>query len=183
MNIAFCIGNGPSKDGFDLKLLNDAGPTYGCNRLIDKFPLDNTVAVDRNVVIDLIARGVRTNIYTRRRWHAYVQADNLQFLSDPIQDPQHEYDREIHWGSGTHALNLAAKTGVDIIVMLGYDIWNADLDPSVWIYQIKKCFELHPNVQFVQIQPSGWHVPEEWTHDNFLMDDFDGLKTLLKDND
>lgn len=190
MNIAFCIGNGPSREQFDLTLLSDVGPTYGCNQLIEDFPLDNTIVVDRPLLIDFIAKGInqRTNIYTRRRWHTYVQADNLHFLNDPVSKPHNEFEKELNWGSGTHSLNLAAGTGADIVVMLGYDLWsgniytNTNVDPSFWIHQIKKCFELHPFVQFVQIQKDGWECPNDWTADNFLMDNFDGLKLLLEEN-
>lgn len=184
MNFSFCIGNGPSKEGFDLTTLTDIGPTYGCNQLVESFPLDNTIVVDRTLLIDFIAKGInrRTNIYTRRRWHTYVEADNLHFLDDPVLEIQTEFDREIHWGSGAHALNLAAGTGSDIVVMLGYDLWNAKINPDAWIYQINKCFELHPFVQFVQIQNEAWACPKEWTAENFLMDNFDGLKALLEEN-
>jgi hypothetical protein len=184
MKIAFCIGNGPSKNKFDLNKLKDVGPTYGCNSLIEKFDLDNTVVVDKNVVIDLIARGYnqKTNIYTRKKWHTLVQADNLHYLSPPIKDPVEIWDQDIHWGSGTHALNLASTFGTNVVIMLGYDLYNADVDPSCWIYQINKCFELHPNTQFVQIQDSKWDCPKSWISENFLMDDYNGLDQLLKDN-
>lgn len=184
MNIAFCIGNGPSRKKFDVDKLKSVGPTYGCNRLIEKFGVDNTIVVDRNVLIDLIAQGYnrKTNIYTRQTWHRLVQADNLYFLSDPVEEPIELWDKESHWGSGVHALNLAASRGADIVIMLGYDLYNAELDPSCWIYQINKCFQLHPNTQFVQIQNDNWECPENWTADNFLMDNYKGLVQLLKDN-
>lgn len=184
MNIAFCLGNGPSRKNFDLDKLKAVGPTYGCNRLIEKVSVDNTIAVDRSVVIDLIAQGYnrKTNIYTRKIWQKLVQADNLYFLDDPIKDPIEKWDNEMHWGSGVHALNLAAKRGADIVIMLGYDLYNSDYDPSCWIYQISKCFELHPLTQFVQIQDGKWETPKSWIADNFLMDTYKGLVQLLKDN-
>lgn len=184
MNIAFCIGNGSSKGKFDLNKLKAVGPTYGCNHLIEKFEVDNTIAVDKDVVIDLISRGFnhKTNIYTRRKWHALVQADNLHYLEQPIENPDNRWDRESQWGSGVHALNLAASGGADIVIMLGYDLYNANLSPNCWIYQINRCFELHPDTQFVQIQNKKWKRPELWIADNFLMDDYKGLAQLLKDN-
>jgi hypothetical protein len=184
MNIAFCIGNGPSRKNFDINKLKVVGPTYGCNHLVETFPVDNTIVVDKNTLIDLIARGYnkKTNVYTRRVWHNLVQADNLYFLNDPIKNPIEIWDREIQWGSGVHALNLAASLGADIIIMLGYDLYNSNFDPKCWIYQINKCFELHPQTQFVQIQNDKWQPPEIWTADNFLIDTYKGLVQLLKDN-
>ena len=64
MNFAFCIGNGSSKNKFDLNSLKDVGPTYGCNALIETFDLDNTIIVDKDLLIDIISRGFnkKTNI-------------------------------------------------------------------------------------------------------------------------
>lgn len=184
MNFAFCIGNGPSKNKFSLNTLKDVGPTYGCNTLIETFDLDNTIIVDRDLLIDVISRGFnkKTNIYTRKRYNKLIEAENVYFLNDPIKNPQELWDKEIHWGSGVHAINLAASKGADIVIMIGYDLYNADLDPRCWIYQIKKCFELYPDIQFVQIQSNKWTCPKDWDNDNFLRDDFKGLTQLLKDN-
>lgn len=184
MNIVFCIGNGPSRSNVDLNVLQSVGPVYGCNELIKTFALDNTIVVDKNLLIDLVSEGynLNTNIFTRNRWAKLLEAENVYFLDNPIKEPVALWDRELQWGSGTHALNLAAKSGADVIVMIGYDLYNAELDPACWIYQINKCFELYPDIQFVQIQDSNWATPNEWTAENFLRDDFVGLSQLLKDN-
>lgn len=187
MNISFCIGNGPSRLNFDLSLLKDIGPSYGCNKLIETFDLDNTIVVDRSLLIDLISRGYnkKTNIYTRQRWKSLVQAENLCFLEHPIKHAQIKFEKEINWGSGTHAINLAASRGADIIVMLGYDLYEGNVynsqtvDPSCWIYQIKKCFDLYPDVQFVQIQSDNWTKPESWNNENYSQDTFDQLIPIL----
>lgn len=183
MNIAFCMGNGHTIDNIDLESIKDVGPTYGCNSLIDKFELDNTIVVDKNLLIDLISRGInkKTNIYTRKRWHKLVQADNLYFLDEPVKNPSHMWDNEIHWGSGVHAINLAAKHKAEVIIMLGYDLYNSNLNPNCWIYQIRKCFELYPEIQFVQIQNEKWECPSSWDTDNFTVDDLENLNNLIKD--
>lgn len=183
MNIAFCIGNGPSIKKIQFSELKEVGPTYGCNQLIEKVDLDNTIIVDRNLLIDLISRGFnkKSNIYTRKRWQSLIEADNVYFLSEPIKNPSEKFDKEIHWGSGTHALNLAASKNPDIILMLGYDLYNSKLDPACWIYQINKCFEKYPEVQFVQIQDKKWKSPKLWTAENYQQDDFKGLVQLIKD--
>jgi hypothetical protein len=182
MNIAFCIGNGPSSKAVDLTKLKNAGPIYGCNSLIQTFDLDNTIVVDRALLIDLIAQGYnkRTNIYTRKRWAPLVEAENLHFLDEPIKNPVNKWDNEIHWGSGTHALNLAAKNQTQIIVMIGYDLYNSSVDPTCWIYQINKCLELYPETQFVQIQNKDWACPAAWENDNFSVDTFKNLLKLIK---
>lgn len=183
MKISFCIGNGPSKNKFDLSKLKNAGPVYGCNNLIEKFNIDNTIAVDKDIVIDLISRGYnsKTNIYTRKKWHNLIQADNLHYLNPPIDNPVTRWDNDMQWGSGTHSINLAAKHGANIVVIIGYDLYNTGLNPNCWIYQINKCFELHSNTQFVQIQDDNWVCPTEWKAENFLLDNFHGLTTLLSE--
>lgn len=189
MNVAFCIGNGVSRSKLNLDKLKDFGPTYGCNQLIETYSLDNTIVVDKHMLIDLLSKGFnkKTNLYTRKRYKNIVSSDNLFYLDDPIADPRNKWDNEIHWGSGTHALNLAAKNHAQIVVMLGYDLYdvnlysNAAIDPACWIYQIQKCFELYPHVQFVQIQSQEWQCPIEWTNSNFTIDNYDNLISTLKD--
>jgi hypothetical protein len=183
MNIAFCIGNGSSRKSIDLNKLKNVGPLYGCNSLIETFELDNTIVVDRALLIDLISQGYnkKTNIYTRKRWKNIIDAENLHFLDDPIKVPTHRWDNEIHWGSGTHALKLAAKNQSQIIVMIGYDLYNSSVDPACWIYQISKCLEFHQEIQFVQIQNKEWNCPKEWEYDNFTVDTFKNLLKLIKD--
>jgi hypothetical protein len=180
MKIAFCIGNGSSKDNFNLKLLSDHGVTYGCNHLIQTFQLDNTIIVDRMPLVTMLAQNYhnRTNLYTRRKWKNATDI-KLNYLNPPMNTVSHRWDNEIHWGSGTHALNLAAEQGADLIVMLGYDLYGK-IDPACWIYQIERLFEKYPDVQFVQIQPKGWKVPETWTAENFAVDDFAALNEMLK---
>lgn len=188
MNISFCIGNGPSRLNFDLNLLKDIGPTYGCNKLIETFELDNTIIVDRMLLIDLISKGYnkKTNIYTRQRWKTLIQAENLCFLDNPIRNTHAKYEKEMSWGSGTHAINLAASRGADVIIMLGYDLYegnvysNLTVDPSCWIYQIKKCFDLYPDIQFVQIQNADWKKPDSWNNENYSQDNFAQLMPILE---
>ena len=108
-----------------------------------------------------------------------------------------------HWGSGGHALNLACSLNPEFVVMLGFDLWGVDnkfnnvykstdnynestkpaTDPSYWIYQTAKLFELNPKIKFIQIQPDEWDPPESWeSYDNFYIDDFAALQSLINKN-
>lgn len=190
MNIAFCIGNGKSRSKFDLTKLKNVGPTYGCNQLIETFDLDNTIIVDKDLLIEYISRGYnkKTNIFTRKRYKNLIEADNLYFLDDPIVNPNERWQRELNWNSGPHALNLAAKNGADIIIMIGYDLYtnsiysNRTVDPTIWIHQLNYCFEQHSDIQFVQIQVTKWVTPSLWKLDNFSKDSFKNLDQLILDN-
>ena len=45
---AYCIGNGPSRKGFDLTRLQATGQTYGCNAIYRDFLPDFIFSVDRS---------------------------------------------------------------------------------------------------------------------------------------
>lgn len=199
LKVSFVIGNGHSRTVFDLHDLMGKGITYGCNLLVEDFDLDHVVACDRAMAISLASQGYgsRTKLYTRQRWSKMIAADGLLFLSDPIEDPKVRYDKEMHWNSGPHAINLAAQHGADVIVLLGFDIWprtdgqnniyqdqpgysSKPVDPAHWIYQIGKMFEKYPTISFVQIQPNSWQDPEPWKlFDNYSRDNYAGLRQWL----
>ena len=50
---AYCIGNGPSRKGFDLHRLKKHGQTYGCNALYRDFMPDFIFSVDANTAESL----------------------------------------------------------------------------------------------------------------------------------
>ena len=195
MKFAFCFGNGRSRIGIDPAKYADYGPTYGTNYMIKDFSLDNTIVADKQLIIELLSNGYqnKTNLYTRKRWKDTIKEERLQELPNPIGKPEHRWDNEIHWGSGCHAVNLAASHKANVIVMLGYDLWSLNgkenniysdkkpVDPSAWIHQLNLCFAKYPNVQFVQIQPDKWRTPEEWTiHSNYHTDSITNLDTIIK---
>jgi hypothetical protein len=50
---AYCIGNGPSRDGFDLTRLTVTGQTYGCNALYRDFWPDFIFSVDAKMTAQM----------------------------------------------------------------------------------------------------------------------------------
>lgn len=200
MKIAFVIGNGHSRSVFDLDQLHGKGETYGCNLLAHDHDLDNIIACDRHMVVDLCSQGfaTRSNLYTRQRWASMLAVQDIKSLPDPIAEPTVRFDREIHWNSGVHAINLAAEQGADVIVMIGFDLYpqkngqnniyqdspgysSKPVDPSHWIHQITRLLAKFPAVSFVQIQPEEWKDPPEWkTFDNYSRDNYAGLKEWLR---
>lgn len=184
MKVAVCIGNGSSRKDFDLTKIKDIGPNYGCNQLIEEFPLDNTIVVDRALLLELLSKGYhnKTNLYTREKWVRTIES-NLKSLSTPDFLKLHRWDNEQHWGSGIHALNLAASHQPDLIIMLGYDIWPSKdsdkiVDPGCWIYQISRILSLYPHINFVQIQPKTWVCPDLLSErENLMIDDYEKLES------
>ena len=51
---AYCIGNGPSRKGFDLRRLKSTGQTYGCNALYRDFIPDFIFSVDTNMSMKMV---------------------------------------------------------------------------------------------------------------------------------
>ena len=50
---AYCIGNGPSRKGFDLHKLKATGQTYGCNALYRDFLPDFIFSVDAKMTVQM----------------------------------------------------------------------------------------------------------------------------------
>jgi hypothetical protein len=51
---AYCIGNGPSRKGFDLNKLKASGQTYGCNALYRDFIPDFIFSVDTKITVKMV---------------------------------------------------------------------------------------------------------------------------------
>ena len=58
----FCIGNGESRQGFDLEKLRPLGKIYGCNALYRDFMPDVLTAVDHGIMHEIYHAGVAQKI-------------------------------------------------------------------------------------------------------------------------
>ena len=58
----FCIGNGESRQGFDLEKLRKHGTIYGCNALYRDFMPDVLTAVDHGIMHEIYHAGVAQKI-------------------------------------------------------------------------------------------------------------------------
>ena len=58
----FCIGNGESRQGFDLEKLRQHGKIYGCNALYRDFMPDVLTAVDHGIMHEIYHAGVAQKI-------------------------------------------------------------------------------------------------------------------------
>lgn len=112
-NIAFIIGNGPSRQSVELNDLSIAGKTFGCNALYRDFPaLDYLVAIDDGM-IDEIDAAVRTGGCN----------------SKVIIPPEHERYESLEYNqfqqrrsnAGMNAMMEAVRSGHNILYCLGFD--------------------------------------------------------------
>jgi hypothetical protein len=194
MDISFVIGNGVSRKKQPLEKLTEHGKVYACNYAAVDFPCDHGIATDRAMIFDLLSQyKLDCTLWSRKKWCDILTHRKTVFgLPDTLYTPTQGWDLERHWQSGTHAAWKAAEDGADIVVLLGFDLWNKGTnntvyanrkhynkdprDPSCWIYQLQQVIERHPDTSFVTIQGAKWKVPEDWQHlENFSKDTYKNL--------
>lgn len=179
------IGNGESRSNLDLSKLSRS--KIGCNAAYRDLQIDHLICVDRRTLDEALPYHKR--IYTRPEWsRMYKSVHTVPQL--PYQGLQ-RWDNPWHWGSGPYAVLLATElTQTNRIDLIGFDLYsststvnnvykdtknyskssNRAVDPTYWIYQIAKIFELYPNIQFIIHQPDNWILPKLWNKSNVFID-------------
>lgn len=198
MNIGFVVGNGTSRKNQNLNQLYNAGTVYSCNWAAVDVKSHHAVIPDRITLFKILSETKTENltVWTRRCWQGLIKHETeICFLPEKFYAESQRWDRERHWGSGTHAVWKAAKNH-DVVILLGFDLWNSGVnnnvyagqhgythdpvDPQMWIYQLGQTFARHPNTSFVQIQNADWQIPESWKIiDNFSVDDYSNLWAMF----
>jgi len=110
---AYCIGNGPSRKGFDLRKLKATGQTYGCNALYRDFIPDFIFSVDTNMSMKMVEDevGLKTVHY----------APALQANRKESKGMIHLIPNNPNWISGNAAFWTAGVHGHRNIYLIGYD--------------------------------------------------------------
>lgn len=194
MQLSFVIGNGVSRKKQPLEKLKSHGTVYTCNYAATEIPCDHVVAVDRGMLFDLLSQySADYTLWSRKKWCNVLKHSTPVYpLPDQLYPPVTRWDAEKHWGSGAHAVWKAAEDGADIVVLVGFDLWNKGtnnnvyanrdhystnpVDPRCWIYQLQQTFQRHPDTSFVSIQPASWKTPDEWKSlENFSTDTYRNL--------
>lgn len=121
MNLACVIGNGPSRLNFDLDCINATMYTYGCNALYRDFMPNYLIAMDDQLVREILANKIqyKTNFYTQEKHmfdHMTVDVNEKINWLKPL-------DKRLD--SGNSALEVALNHAYDIIYMIGFD-YNTD---------------------------------------------------------
>lgn len=159
MTRAFIIGNGTSRQGFDLDSLRPYGKIYGCNALYREFTPDVLVATDRPIANEIQSTGYahKHKFYTRRPG----PDSGALTLSHPFWP----------YCSGANALGLALIDGATTVYMLGFDVGSTHskvnniyagttfykpqdyhaLNNKQWIAQFTSIFRDYPGVAFIRI--------------------------------
>ena len=116
MSIAFMIGNGKSRLGYNIECLKKYGVTYGCNALYRDMIPDYLVAVDTPMLREIVEAGIceKTNVWTnpRKMNETFTQANFFR----PGRG----------WSSGPTALWMASEHKHTDIYILGFDYASID---------------------------------------------------------
>lgn len=129
---AYCIGNGPSRKGFDLNRLKPTGQTYGCNALYRDFLPDFIFSVDMLMTMKMCEDGVG-----KKTVH---YAPSLEVNRKKNKGMLHLIPRNPHWISGNAAFWTAGVHGHKNIYMLGYDFRQYGEGELNNIYQGTECY-------------------------------------------
>ena len=115
---AFIIGNGTTRNGFDLNKLKGNGVTFGCNALYRDFKPDYLIAIDHGIINEIKSSG----------W------PNKKLIV-PIEDEQYEpYEfnqyrpRE---NTGMVAMREAIRKGHTELICIGIDFIFEDYDTNM----------------------------------------------------
>ena len=107
---AYCIGNGPSRKGFDLTSLTESGQTYGCNALYRDFVPDYLFSVDAPMSKKLS----EDKVYEKCVCYApTLEVNRNKGLTLIPRNP--------HYTSGNQAIWTATVHGHKNIYLIGYD--------------------------------------------------------------
>jgi hypothetical protein len=170
MTRAFVLGNGLSRQGVSLQLLQSMGKIYGCNALYREFVPDVLVATDRPIATEIQNSGYakKNKFYTRR----------------PLEGLGAHRVPEAYFGysSGPNATAVAAQDGHRHIFMLGFDMGPTQdkqfnniyagtefykphgalpTFTGNWVKQLCKIMNDYPTTQFFRIcGPTTARIPE-----------------------
>lgn len=184
MNVACVIGNGPSRLQLDLGEIQHVMTTYGCNALYRDFIPDYLIAMDLNMVLEILGNNIhyKTKFYTQHT----NKIDDMARDGHPIN---------FVWGqretldSGNTALRIALKNNHDIVYMIGFDYSEnpsslpnvyqgttnyvngrtfpaATMQDTRWKQRLNKSCKEFPNTKIVRIL--GNKPKLEVSHNNFI---------------
>lgn len=128
MSRAFIIGNGKSRDGFDLEQLREHGTIYGCNALYRDFKPDYLIAID-----DAITEEIKGSDFPQDK-----------FIYPPFEEqfehPEFNPFTRLRSNAGMNAMIEALKHGHRELVCLGFDfIIQNDLATDN-VYEGTECY-------------------------------------------
>lgn len=150
---AVAIANGPSRQAFDLKLIeNHRGglrgrnklQSYACNLSYQEFTPDFLIAVDPVKVKTIAESGYTQDhiVYTNAQ---YMLKYPGKFYLTP-QNPAYD--------AGSLAAYLACFDGHQKVFLLGYDGYTEASEDVFWVKTLTEVIDTYPMVEFVRVCPT-----------------------------
>ena len=138
-NIAFIIGNGLSRNEFNLEVLMGKGTIYGCNALYRDFMPDFLVAID-----DPIIEEINESDFPKDRFIVPPDDDQLESAL------YHKGGYRPRSNAGTNAILEAIKQGHYKLICLGFDFLIAHMQFSTAnIYDKSTCYEAKTRASYM----------------------------------
>ena len=185
MSVAFCIGNGESRQGYNVDNLAQYGKVYAANAFHRDFTPHYLICCDQRMVDEaLLNKNYFGPIFTRKKWISRYSSPRVKALPDFSWKEDQKWQQSFHWGSGLHGVHLACKQKSKVIVCVGHDLYGIKgkhnniykstnnylnetepaVDPSFWIKQFLLLFQKFPDIQLYMCQTnaSTWFIPENW---------------------
>ena len=195
------IGNGESRQGFDPAPLKKISTVVGCNAQFRDYNFESFVCCDKHMCQEAANTvGKNTLIYTRKDWaNQFAMWPNVKTLPELPYKGDERPDDTWHWGTGPHAGNVALTFKPKVVFMVGFDLYPIEkntvnnvykdttgykyikkpVDPSYWIHQFNKLFELG-TTRWIIVNNKEWKMPEEWSkHKNVFSETYDGLGKFI----
>lgn len=190
---ALVIGNGESRRNIDISNFVDH-TLIGCNALHRDMQVHHLICCDQRMVREAVENPSTsdTTIYVRDLWFHYFRKirknKNISLLPELPYKGDKRHDQPIHWNSGPYAILLAALLEHKEISMIGFDLYPKEekvnnlykdtsnyaksnsypVDPSYWIYQISKIFDVFSDIDFIIYNYNSWKLPKDWQKENVL---------------
>ena len=196
MNTAFVLGNGTSRQHFDLEKMRGKGIIYACNAVYRNFEPDVLIAVDPKMVHEIVADGYHHNhvVWTNYN-NGYKDYTNLNYFQ-PSRG----------WSSGPTALAKAAEDNHKSIYILGFDFmglnngkkfnnifadtqnYKKSKEPATyygnWLRQTENVIRTHTHIQFFRVTKVGEFCPAQLNnYDNIRNIEYNELEFRLKKPD
>jgi hypothetical protein len=184
-DIAVVLGNGESRQSFNLDCIPKNIVTVGCNAIYRDYAVDHLVCCDKRMIAEVELK-TASLIYTRPKYYQDFRKlkknKQINLLPDIPYQGVNKKDQPDHWNSGPYAVLLACHLNYQQIYLIGFDLYSDNnqfnniyknslnyqsatapaIDPSNWIYQIKKLFHCYSQKNFVIVNKDDWVFPREW---------------------
>ena len=109
MSKAFIIGNGKSRDGFDLEQLRAHGKIYGCNALYRDFEPDYLIAIDT-----AITEEIQASDFPKEKFINPI-------MEEQFEHPEFNPFTRLRSNAGMNAMIEALKHGHRELICIGFD--------------------------------------------------------------